>query len=131
MCLKLAVKYLEKGLSVLYLAPEIGVSGQLESYIRQSVPSLLVYHSELTAGKRKQVAQVLRTGQPCMILGTRSSLFLPFAHLGLIIVDQENDTSYKQDSPPHATMPGKAPSCLPAFTGPTYCFAAPRHHWNP
>lgn len=98
-CLKLAVKYLEKGLSVLYLAPEIGVSGQLESYIRQSVPSLLVYHSELTAGKRKQVAQVLRTGQPCMILGTRSSLFLPFAHLGLIIVDQENDTSYKQDSP--------------------------------
>lgn len=98
-CLKLAVKYLEMGLSVLYLAPEIGVSGQLESYIRQSVPSLLVYHSELTAGKRKQVAQVLRTGQPCMILGTRSSLFLPFAHLGLIIVDQENDTSYKQDSP--------------------------------
>ena len=98
-CLKLAVECLEKGRSVLYLAPEIGLSSQLEAYIRQSIPSLLVYHSGLTAGKRKRVAQVLRTGQPCMVLGTRSALFLPFRQLGLIIVDQEHDTSYKQDSP--------------------------------
>lgn len=98
-CLKLAVECLEKGLSVLYLAPEIGLSGQLEAYIRQTVPSLLVYHSGLTPGRRKRVAQVLRTGRPCMVLGTRSALFLPFRRLGLIIVDQEHDTSYKQDSP--------------------------------
>ena len=97
--LKLAVECLEKGRSVLYLAPEIGLSSQLEAYIRQSIPSLLVYHSALTAGKRKQVAQALRTGQPCMVLGTRSALFLPFRQLGLIIVDQEHDTSFKQDSP--------------------------------
>ena len=98
-CMKWAVECLSKGRSVLYLAPEIGLSSQLEAYIRQSVPSLLVYHSALTSGKRKQVAQVLRTGQPCMVLGTRSALFLPFRQLGLIIVDQEHDTSYKQDSP--------------------------------
>lgn len=98
-CLKLAVECLEKGQSVLYLAPEIGISGQLEAFIRQTVPSLLVYHSALTPGKRKRVAEALRTGGPCMVLGTRSALFLPFRRLGLIIVDQEHDTSYKQDSP--------------------------------
>ena len=63
------------------------------------VPSLLVYHSGLGPAKRKQVAEKLRTGEPCLVLGTRSALFLPHHSLGLIIVDQEHDPAYKQDAP--------------------------------
>lgn len=97
--LSLAVECLRKGKSVLYLVPEIGSSSQLEAHIRETVPSVLLYHSGLSPAKRKLVAEVLRTGQPHMVLGTRSALFLPYRNLGLVMVADEQDTSYKQDSP--------------------------------
>ena len=97
--LKLALETLRAGKSVLYLLPEIAFSGQMVNQIGQFIPSALLYHSGLTPGKRKLVAEVLRKGEPNLVLGTRSALFLPHNRLGLIIVDQEHDPSYKQDSP--------------------------------
>lgn len=90
-CLSLAPEMLARGKSVLVLVPEIALA---ENY-----PCTLKYHSGLTPARRKLVEQQIRTGEPQLILGTRSALFLPFRSLGLVIVDEEQDPSYKQDSP--------------------------------
>ena len=62
-------------------------------------PDVMPYHSGLTAAKRRDVILEARTGNPLFVLGTRSALWIPFEKLGLIIVDQEQDSFYKQDSP--------------------------------
>ena len=97
--LKLALEAFAAGGSVLYLVPDITLSNQLEERIRRVFPSALCYHSGLTPGKRKLVAQQLRQGGPNFVLGTRSALFLPHRRLGLVVIDQEHDTAYKQDAP--------------------------------
>lgn len=97
--LSLAQETLAQGRSVLFLVPEIGLFQQLEARIRQVIPSLLVYHSGRTSAQKRAVADALREEKPQLVLGTRSALFLPHRNLGLIILDQEHETSYKQDSP--------------------------------
>lgn len=89
----------KEGKSILMLVPEVALSSQLEEQIRRVFPSLLVYNSRLTPAKRKLVAEKLRSGDPYMLLGTRSSLLLPHRNLGLVIVDEEHDPSFKQESP--------------------------------
>jgi primosomal protein N' len=95
--LSLALETLAKGQSVLLLIPE--ARPELEKRIKKICPSLLVYHSGVSAARKKQVAEKLRTGDPCLVLGTRVSLFLPYHKLGLVIVDDEHDSFYKQDAP--------------------------------
>ena len=106
---KLAQEAIEdSGKNVLYLVPEIALSRQLEERLEKYFPGkLLVYHSGLTPGERQCVmksvehkadeAQSRKNGH--ILLGTRSALFLPHHDLGLVIVDEEHDSSYKQDSP--------------------------------
>jgi len=105
---KLALETL-KSANVLYLVPEIALSRQLEERLRKTFgESLLVFHSHETTASRGAVAsRIARTGytdetsegRNYIVLGTRSALFLPHHDLGLIIVDEEHDGSYKQDSP--------------------------------
>ncbi len=97
--LKLALEVLRAGKSVLYLVPEIALSRQLKERIAEVVPGVLVYHSAESPARRKLVAREIRGGAPLLVLGTRSALLLPHRSLGLIIVDEEHDTSYKQDAP--------------------------------
>ena len=103
--LKLAQGTLAMGKNVLYLVPEIALSRQLEDRISETFPELLVFHSGETMSRKREVATVLRhAGEPAegkgyVVLGTRSAIFLPHKNLGLVIVDEEHDTSYKQDSP--------------------------------
>lgn len=103
--LKLAQETLSMGKNVLYLVPEIALSRQLEDRISETFPELLVFHSGETMSRKREVATVLRhAGEPAegkgyVVLGTRSAIFLPHKNLGLVIVDEEHDTSYKQDSP--------------------------------
>lgn len=103
--LKLAQETLAMGKNVLYLVPEIALSRQLEDRISETFPELLVFHSGETMSRKREVATVLRhAGEPAegkgyVVLGTRSAIFLPHKNLGLVIVDEEYDTSYKQDSP--------------------------------
>lgn len=103
--LKLAQETLAMGKNVLYLVPEIALSRQLEDRISETFPELLVFHSGETMSRKREVATVLRhAGEPAegkgyVVLGTRSAIFLPHRDLGLVIVDEEHDTSYKQDSP--------------------------------
>jgi len=97
--LSLAINSIKQGKSVLYLVPEIALTAKLEEKVRSVFPDTIINHSKLTSAKRRDAALCAREGLPIVVLGTRSSLFLPFSNLGLVIVDQEHDTSYKQDAP--------------------------------
>lgn len=104
--IRLAQEALGKKRNVLYLVPEIALSRQLEDRLYEHFgDSLLTFHSGETAACRMNTADTIRQlrrnkDNGCyIVLGTRSSLFLPHHNLGLIIVDEEQDSSYKQDSP--------------------------------
>ena len=98
--IKTALQTLSEGRNVLYLVPEIALSRQLEDRLHEHFGErLLVFHSAETAASRRSTADIIRNGNGYIVLGTRSSLFLPHHDLGLIIVDEEHDSSYKQDSP--------------------------------
>ena len=97
----LASEQMKKGLSVLYMVPEIALSRQLSSRLERVFgEKLLVYHSKQSMGERSRVHDLVRScTEPHIVLGLRSSIFLPFKNLGLIIVDEEHDSSYKQTDP--------------------------------
>jgi primosomal protein N' (replication factor Y) len=98
--IRLAWEAIEKGRNVLYLVPEIALSRQLEDRLSEHFGKrLLVFHSAETASSRRATAEAIRSGRGYIVLGTRSALFLPHHDLGLIVVDEEHDSSYKQDSP--------------------------------
>ncbi len=99
--LKLAHDAMSAGGNVLYLVPEIALSRQLEDRLYEHFGDRLqVFHSGETAAAKRNTAEAIRNSKGGIItLGTRSSLFLPHNNLGLIIVDEEHDNSYKQDSP--------------------------------
>ena len=102
--IKAAHKALSKGKNVLYLVPEIALSRQLEDRLYEHFEErMLIFHSAESAASKRNIAEIIRTQKGSegnyILLGTRSSLFLPHHNLGLIIVDEEHDSSYKQDSP--------------------------------
>lgn len=96
--LELARRLLKQGHSVLLLAPEISLTPQLvgRCQAQLSVPVGL-YHSGLTARQREEIWEQCAHGQQHIIVGTRSALFLPLQSLRLIIVDEEHDSSLKQE----------------------------------
>ncbi len=99
--IKLAHDTMAAKSNVLYLVPEIALSRQLEDRLYEYFGDrLLTFHSGESAADKRNTAEILRNdGGNYILLGTRSSLFLPHHDLGLIIVDEEHDNSYKQDSP--------------------------------
>ncbi len=92
-----ARRMLERGRQVLILIPEIGLTAQLVRRIesRLGAPAH-VYHSGLSEGERLACWQAARTGRARVIVGTRSAVFLPLKRPGLIVVDEEHDSSFKQ-----------------------------------
>ena len=86
---------------VLLLVPEISLTAQLVERMQQMFGSrVIAYHSKLTPLRRTQVyMDMLRTDSGRLIVGARSALFLPYKNLGLVIVDEEHDSSYKQSEP--------------------------------
>lgn len=94
-------KQLAMGNQVLYLVPEIALTTQLTRRLQRIFGNrVVVYHSRYSDNERVDIwKKMLHKSRPWVILGARSSLFLPFARLGLVIVDEEHDTSYKQSDP--------------------------------
>ena len=92
---------LRLGRQVLYLLPEIAITTQItERLSRIFGDKLLVYHSKFSDNERVEVwNRLLHSDEPLLVLGVRSSLFLPFKDLGLIIVDEEHENTYKQQDP--------------------------------
>lgn len=97
--ISLAANVLDSGRSVLYMIPEIAVSKQLGNRLKEVFGNqLALFHSGMSASARSLAVEKVRMGN-CIVLGTRSSVFLPFMDLGLVIVDEEHDNSYKQETP--------------------------------
>ena len=96
--IELIKKTIEKKLNVLFLVPEIALTTQLVSRLKAYFSeNLHVYHSGINPNTRYEIWNDLKSSNNTkIILGARSSIFLPFKNLGLIIVDEENEVSYKQ-----------------------------------
>lgn len=92
---------LQQGKQVLYLVPEIALTAQLEQRLQRVLGNKLVaYHSGLSDNERSEIyLDLLQKKQIQVVLGTRSAVFLPFQNIGLIIVDEEHEPSYKQYEP--------------------------------
>ena len=101
---QLYIKQIEKivseGKQVLYLLPEITLTAQiirrLQFYFGGNIA---IYHSKFNNNERIEIWNKIKTGELKIILGARSALFLPFKNLGLIVIDEEHDPSFKQQDP--------------------------------
>ncbi len=98
--LELAKLCYAQGKSLLLLAPEVALALKLQRDAALALPHMPVflYHGYQSTAKREKLFRTLRTRQEaCIIVGTRSALFLPLAHIGAIVLDEEHDASFKQD----------------------------------
>ncbi|MDD3153815.1 MAG: primosomal protein N' [Victivallaceae bacterium] len=99
--LQAIAKAMDKGLDAIVLVPEISLTPQTVRRFRARFGDLVsVLHSRLTDGERFDEFLRITRGEVRIAVGARSALFAPFAHLGLIIVDEEHDGSYKQSESP-------------------------------
>lgn len=101
--IELIKKSLASGRSAFVLTPEISLTPQLQKNIEDYFGNrVFVTHSGLTNAKRRDLwLRVLKQTGPIIVIGPRSALFMPVANIGLIVVDEAHDLSYKQDQLPH------------------------------
>ncbi len=98
--IKLIEQYIKEGKQVLYMLPEIALTAQIIRRLQKYFGGYItIYHSKFNPNERVEIWNKIKTGETKVVLGARSSLFLPFKYLGLIIVDEEHDASYKQQEP--------------------------------
>ena len=92
---------LKLGKQTLLLVPEIALTTQLTFRLKKVFgDKLLIYHSKFSDNERVDIwKQLLKSTDPCVVIGVRSSVFLPFSNLGMVIIDEEHDSSYKQQDP--------------------------------
>ncbi|MBX7135989.1 MAG: primosomal protein N' [Fimbriimonadaceae bacterium] len=99
--LRCAAEALRRGKQVLFLVPEIALTAQVIAQLRERFGrGVAVLHSNLPANERLDNWMKVKTGEASVVLGTRSALFAPVRHLGLIVMDEEHEQSYKQENPP-------------------------------
>ena len=97
---RLIREQLERKKQVLYLLPEIALTTQLIGRLRKHFgESVLVYHSRFNEEERVEVWREVHKNEPCIVIGARSAIFLPYQDLGLVIIDEEHDPSFKQMDP--------------------------------
>ncbi|MFM8709736.1 MAG: DEAD/DEAH box helicase, partial [Sphingomonadales bacterium] len=98
--IQLISEALQRGEQVLYLLPEIALTAQIVRRLQHCFGGQVgVYHSKFSQQERAELWQKIASGQLTVLLGARSSVFLPFKKLGLIICDEEHDPSFKQQEP--------------------------------
>lgn len=92
---------LHQGRQSLFLVPEIALTTQLTRRLQRVFgDKVVIYHSKFSDNERVELwRRLLNTSEPLVVIGARSAVFLPFASLGLVIVDEEHESSYKQADP--------------------------------
>jgi len=99
----LTLRAIQNNTSALILTPEIGLTSQLAETFRATFGErVIVMHSQLTGvARQKAWLQIAQSKEPLVIIGPRSVLFSPLPHIGLIVIDEAHENSYKQDQAPH------------------------------
>ena len=98
--ISLIEQYMQQGKQVLYMLPEIALTTQIIRRLQKHFGgNIAIYHSKFNPNERVEIWNKVKNGTIKAVLGARSSLFLPFKNLGLIIADEEHDASYKQQDP--------------------------------
>ena len=99
--IKAIEKKLNEGKEALLLMPEISLTPQMQNRLEKVFgKSVAIWHSKITKKRKESIIEGLLKGEIKLLAGARSALFLPYNDLGLIIVDEEHDESYKSDSKP-------------------------------
>ena len=99
--IKTIKEILKQGKQAVFLMPEISLTPQMEKRLEEVFDSsVAIWHSKVTAKRKKEILNKLQNGDIKLIAGARSALFLPYSNLGLIIIDEEHDNSYKSDTTP-------------------------------
>jgi len=99
--IKLIEETLNKGKEVIFLLPEIAITSQMEKRLKKHFGDLIeIWHSKVTKKKKEKILNEITEGKIKIIAGARSALFLPFENIGLIIVDEAHDDSYKSSQTP-------------------------------
>lgn len=113
--LRSAAEALARGKQVLYLVPEISLTPQIISQLRGRFgESVAVMHSGLSSGERLRQWRTAQRGETPLVVGARSAIFAPLDNIGLIIVDEEHEASYKQDSTPRYHVRSVSEQCAKA-----------------
>lgn len=116
--IKLIEHYIRKGQQVLYMLPEIALTSQIIRRLQKYFGGYIgIYHSKFNHNERVEIWHRVKSGEMKVVLGARSSLFLPYHQLGLIICDEEHDTSYKQQDPAPRYSGRDAAIYLSSLTG--------------
>ena len=98
--IKLIEQYIRQGKQVLYMLPEIALTSQIIRRLQKHFGGYIgIYHSRFSQNERVEIWNKVKNGELKVILGARSSVFLPYNDLGLVICDEEHDTSFKQQDP--------------------------------
>jgi primosomal protein N' (replication factor Y) (superfamily II helicase) len=98
--IRLIERFVRQGKQVLYLLPEIALTSQIIRRLQKHFGGFIgIYHSRFNQNERVEIWNKVKTGELKIVLGARSSVFLPFSDLGLVVVDEEHDASYKQQEP--------------------------------
>lgn len=98
--IKLMEEYIRQGKQVLYMLPEIALTSQIIRRLQKHFGGYIgIYHSKFSHNERVEIWNKVKSGELKIVLGARSSVFLPFIDLGLVICDEEHDSSYKQQEP--------------------------------
>ncbi|MFW3352920.1 primosomal protein N' [Aliarcobacter butzleri] len=99
--IKIIEECLNSGKQAVLLMPEISLTPQMQKRLEKIfAKNVAIWHSKITKKKKAQILEGLQEGNIKLIAGARSALFLPYSNLGVIVVDEENDDSYKSDSKP-------------------------------
>ena len=98
--IKLIEEYIRKGKQVLYMLPEIALTSQIIRRLQKHFGGYIgIYHSKFSQNERVEIWNKIKSGEMKVVLGARSAIFLPYSDLGLVICDEEHDSSYKQQDP--------------------------------
>lgn len=99
--LRLAHNVIDQGGSVIYLVPEISLTHQLIHQVQARFGEIVaVWHSKLTPSQKLKEWRRMRNGEARLLIGARSAIFAPIRHLGLVILDEEHESSYKSSQTP-------------------------------
>ncbi len=129
--LQVVERVLARGQRALVLVPEIGLTPQLvERFSARFDVPMAVLHSALTDTERLNAWRSAFSGHARIVLGTRSAVFAPVRDLGVIIVDEEHDASFKQHEGASGTPPATSRWCVPSRRACQSCSARRHQHWK-